>query len=188
MTNKQKQCLLSYLGYYVGAIDGIWGSGSRASATAFQKDYGAEANDKNLLAAVNGAISPVKKADSWEDILYFKKSEFKCTCGGKYCNGYPAEIDMDMVKIVDEIRKRIGKPLNVNSGLRCKQHNTNCGGAKASNHMAGNACDLGKPSGVTVDERAAIAEAVIGNTGGIGKYTWGIHVDNRKVKARWDER
>ena len=39
MTNKQKQCLLAYLGYYVGNIDGIWGTLSETAMNAFKKDF-----------------------------------------------------------------------------------------------------------------------------------------------------
>jgi uncharacterized protein YcbK (DUF882 family) len=95
-------------------------------------------------------------------------------------------MDMDMVKICDEIRKRIGKPIVVNSGVRCKQHNANVGGLSNSQHVYGTAADLGKPSGVTPKEMAAIAEEIMGNTGGIGIYSWGIHVDTRKTKSRWE--
>ena len=35
MTNKQKQCLLCYLGYYVGSIDGVWGTLSKTATKAF---------------------------------------------------------------------------------------------------------------------------------------------------------
>lgn len=40
MTIKQKQCLLSYLGYYVGDIDGNWNTLSDVATRAFQKDVG----------------------------------------------------------------------------------------------------------------------------------------------------
>ena len=39
MTIKQRQNLLAYLGYYVGAIDGIFGSGSREATKTFQRDF-----------------------------------------------------------------------------------------------------------------------------------------------------
>ena len=191
MTNEQKQHLLAYLGYYRIKVDGIWGSGSVGATKKFQEDYGLSPNG-DFDAATEARIKEViatdeepKKKDPWEDIQYFKKSEFKCKCGGKYCTGYPAEIDMDMVKICDEIRKRIGKPISVNSGIRCKQHNANVGGVSNSQHVYGTAADLQKPSGVTPKEMAAIAEEIMGNTGGIGIYSWGIHVDTRKTKSRW---
>ena len=40
MTIKQKQCLLLYLGYYTGEVDGIWGDNSRCATEAFQRNYG----------------------------------------------------------------------------------------------------------------------------------------------------
>ena len=32
------------------------------------------------------------------------------------------------------------------------------------------------------------ADKILGNTGGLGIYNWGIHIDDRPVKARWDYR
>lgn len=197
MTNKQKQALLTYLGYYVGNIDGIWGSGSREAAKRFRLDYGLTsstsidaAGEKMLLAAVAGTAQPVQKAenDEWAGIKYFRKEEFRCKCGGKYCNGYPSELNMDMVRDADAIREKLGVPLSVNSGLRCRMWNQIQGGASNSRHLYGDACDLGKPAGKTVDQMLDAAEDVVGNTGGIGAYNWGIHFDKRGSKARWDER
>lgn len=192
MTIKQKQLLLAYLGYYVGNFDGVWGVLSRTACTAFQKTYSLTADgvfgpatEKKILSVIaSGDTAPV--VDDWDDIEFFSKKEFRCKCGGKYCNGYPAEIDLTMVRYADEIRRRIGKPLGVNSGLRCPQHNANEGGVSNSQHVYGTAVDLGKPSGVTPAKMAEIAEEVMGNTGGIGIYSWGIHIDSRKTKSRWN--
>lgn len=193
MTVKQKQCLLYFLGYYVGNIDGDWGQLSKTSCKAFQKDHGltadgvfGDATAKAARAAVASDKTVTAEVDDWDDIEFFSKKEFKCKCGGRYCDGYPAEIDLTMVKYADEIRRRIGKPLGVNSGLRCPTHNKNEGGVSNSQHLYGTAVDLGKPSGVTPAEMAAVAEAVMGNTGGIGIYSWGIHIDSRKTKSRWN--
>ena len=199
MTVKQKQCLLYYLGYYVGEIDGDWGTLSKTATRCFQQDHGltpdgvfGDTTAKAVLAAVakNEVKQPTTEVapevDDWDDIEFFSKKEFRCKCGGKYCNGYPAEIDLTMVRYADEIRRRIGKPIGVNSGLRCSQHNRNEGGVDGSQHTLGTAVDLGKPSGITVAKMAEIAEDVIGNTGGIGIYSWGIHIDSRKTKSRWN--
>jgi hypothetical protein len=198
MTIKQKQALLLYLGYYTGNVDRDWGKKSKEATEDFQGaeglavdgDFGPKTEKAAISAVANGRF---KKAATktetciagWDGIEYFKKSEFACKCG-KYCNGYPAEVDLDMVKIADAIRKRIGKPIPINSGLRCKTHNANVGGVSNSQHLYGIAADLGKPSGVTPAQMAAIAEEIMGNTGGIGIYSWGIHVDTRKTKSRWN--
>ena len=201
MTTKQRQHLLAFLGYYVGNVDGEWGALSKTACTAFQKDFGGikvdgfggTETDKALKHAVAYGM-PAKEDTStkeenatgnfWDGIKHFKRSEFACKCG-KYCNGYPAEIDMKMVKIADAIRERIRKPISVNSGLRCKTHNANVGGVSNSQHLYGTAADLGCPIGCTPSQMASIAEEIMGNTGGIGIYSWGIHIDTRSTKSRW---
>ena len=175
MTTKQKQALLFYLGYYVGAIDGVWGSGSRESCKAFQKDYfqmkekvdgvcGAE-TEKALTHAVAYGM-PAKKVeetkpsasgDFWDGIKYFKREEFKCKCGGKYCNGYPAEMKEAVVKVADSARAHFGKPGRVISGLRDKTHNANEGGVSNSRHMSGKAIDL-RIEGVSADSLLAYVQ------------------------------
>ena len=201
MTLKQKQALLAYLGYYDGPLDGLWGEKSQRATIDFQRAYMAQedvdgifgaATEKRILDVIATREEQVVKenltdtADGWASIRYFKKSEFACKCG-KYCDGYPAEIDMNMVKIADEIRARIWKPISINSGLRCKTHNANVGGVSNSQHLLGKAADLGCPSGCTPAQMASIAEEIMVDTGGIGTYPWGIHIDTRSTKSRWNE-
>ena len=203
MTVKQRQHLLAYLGYYVGNVDGNWGTLSKTACTSFQKDFGGivvdgfggTETDKALTHSVAYGM-PAKKVDKsvkeditgtfWDEIVHFKRDEFRCKCGGKYCNGYPSEPDELLVRIADAIRKRVGKPITVNSGLRCKTHNANVGGVSNSQHLYGTAADLGCPSGCTPEQMASIAEEIMGETGGIGIYSWGIHIDTRSTKSRWN--
>jgi len=206
MTNEQRQHLLAYLGYYVGNVDGDWGTLSKTACKAFQKDfggitvdgYGGPETDKALKHAVAIGFlrrEPVNDSDTteaetgtfWAEIEFFNREEFRCQCKGKYCNGFPSEPHEATVRFADAIRRRVGKPIPVNSGLRCATWNSIQGGVANSNHMTGGAMDLGCPVGVTPVEMKAAAEAVMGNTGGIGIYDWGIHIDDG-VYSRWDER
>ena len=159
MTIKQKQNLLAYLGYYVGAIDGIFGSGSREATKAFQRDFfqdeskidgvcGTE-TEKALTHAVCYGM-PAKKveettepanSDSYDGIKHFKRSEFACKCG-RYCNGYPTEMKNGVLAVLDRTREYFGSPAVVSSGLRCKQHNANVGGVSNSRHLSGKAVDF----------------------------------------------
>ena len=45
MTMAQKQCLLRYLGYYAGDIDGLWGEKSQRATIDFQRAYMAQEDD-----------------------------------------------------------------------------------------------------------------------------------------------
>lgn len=195
MTIKQRQCLLFYLGYYSGAIDGKWGAKSTAATKKFQSDYGIEddgvcgsVTEKALKHAVAYGM-PEKKAenatgDFWSGIKYFKRSEFKCKCG-KYCDGFPVEPDEKLVELLEKIREHFNAPVTISSGVRCKTHNTNVGGASSSQHLKGTAADI-KVRGKTPKEVAAYCETLLPNSGGIGIYKSWVHVDVRSNKSRWN--
>lgn len=147
MTIKQKQCLLCYLGYYDGEIDGVFGQISKNATAGFQEDYGltpdgifGEDTEAMILDAITGKAKPVESF--WDTIKYFDRDEFKCKCGGKYCNGFPAEPEEKLVKVADRARERFGNKIIVSSGVRCEKHNANVGGAVASRHMGGKAMDF----------------------------------------------
>lgn len=149
MTWKQKQYLLGYLGYYTGAVDGIWGSGSRSAAVRFQQDYDlaldedfGEQSEKRILEVIGKEELP-EKTNFWEEIQFFKRSEFKCTCGGRGCNGFPAEPTERLVRNADAARKHFGKVARVSSGVRCNLRNRELPGSAANSlHMRGKAMDF----------------------------------------------
>ena len=160
MTIKQRQHLLAYLGYYVGNVDGDWGTLSKTACTAFQQDFGGitvdghggKETDKALKHAVaydmfkvdKDTDVPTKEATGtfWDDIEFFDREEFRCKCGGKYCNGFPAEPKEQLVRIADHLRKNLGVPITIVSGLRCPDWNRIQGGVDNSQHMFGEAADV----------------------------------------------
>lgn len=147
MTIKQKQNLLAFLGFYGGSIDGKWGKLSQNATKAFQEAYGISANgvcDSNTENALKHAVcyGMPAKADFWSGIKYFKKDEFKCKCGGKYCKGFPAEPKEALVKVADRVRAHFGNKIIVSSGVRCEKHNANVGGVSGSRHKLGKAMDF----------------------------------------------
>lgn len=78
----------------------------------------------------------------WDNIKYFDKEEFKCKCGGRYCNGYPKEPQRLLVEAADDVREYFDAPVRISSGLRCSIHNANEGGVSNSRHLSGKACDF----------------------------------------------
>lgn len=210
MTVAQRQHLLAYLGYYKMDVDGVWGSNSCASCRQFQKavkitmdGYGGPETDEALKYAVANDLMAVEtmedvtdiyvgnKADKdtnvptktgtfWDNSEFFDREEFRCQCKGKYCNGFPVEPEEELVRVCNEIRRRLGVPVSIvdsgGSGVRCPQHNASpqVGGVANSNHLYGKAADL--HSSKSPQEMARVAEEVMGNTGELGIYSWGIHV------------
>lgn len=164
MTLQQIQNLLQYLGYYTIQVDGLPGPGTTAAVKAFQADNGLDADgipgqltQKALVDAV--AKGRFKSSDrpqegqggaSWSDIKYFTREEFRCKCGGKYCNGFPAEPQEGMVRALDAVRAHFGKAIIPSSGVRCPTHNANVGGVSNSRHLSGKAVDFAVP-GLSAD-------------------------------------
>lgn len=198
MTMAQKQALLAYLGYYNGPLDGLWGEKSQQATIDFQRAYmdtvdgifGPE-TEKRILEVVASGEKPIADkmsatANWWKDIHYFTRAEFRCPCGK--CGGFPVDPDEKMVRTVDAIRAKLGKPIGIvdsgGSGVRCPEHNAEVGGVATSYHLKGMAADLHCATATPAELKKA-AEAVMGKTGGIGLYDWGIHVDVGKY-SRWN--
>lgn len=208
MTIKQIQSLLTYLGYNPGAVDGEDGANTQAAVRRFQQAEGLGVDGiagEQTQAALKDAVwqdrfakdntvpssgqPPDKTGTFWDSIQYFTRTECRCKCGGKYCNGYPAEMSETTMRMADEIRRRAGVPLNNNSALRCQRWNAEQGGVANSNHMTGHAIDLAPIGGnISVSRLQNIAEEVqqemIPGRGGLGTYRWGVHIDDGKY-SRW---
>lgn len=159
MTNKQRQHLLAYLGYYVLNVDGDWGSGSREACKQFQRDrniepvdgLGGPDTDKALRYAVYNDLSkpePIVEDNNpvtgtwWDEIEFFTPTEMACKCRGKYCNGFPHEIQPLLMQILDRARRWSGHPITVISGLRCPEWNRIQKGVSNSQHQYGEAADV----------------------------------------------
>lgn len=116
----------------------------------------------------------------------FSVREFRCKDDSD-----PVFVDMDLVKLLQQIRDHFGKPLTITSAFRTAAHNKNVKGATYSQHCYGKAADI-RVQGVSVEDVADYAETLLKNTGGIGRYPvkkgrpagW-VHVDVREVKSRW---
>ena len=151
MTVKQIQCLLTYLGYDPGPIDGIDGQKTRQAIRDFQAAEGlsvdgvaGEQTETRLKDAVwqdrfakdnivPSSGQPPDLPTWWSKYKWFAPSEFRCPCGK--CGG---------------------------SGYRCQSYNDSLAGSvKNSRHVQGKAVDIitrGVPD-EKVEERLAQRKA-----------------------------
>lgn len=109
----------------------------------------------------------------------FKVREFACKDGSD-----TILIDLELVKILQNIRNYFGKPVKINSGYRTSKHNVKVGGSKNSYHVKGQAVDIAI-NGVHPVLVALYAERL--NAGGIGVYKTFTHIDTREKRTRWVE-
>ncbi len=139
MTNRQKQHLLAYLGFYQVPVDGIWGQKSQEAEQKFRQRF--SVMEEELATALKRAVAEEK--DIWEDIRFFKREEFRCTCGGRGCNGFAEEPSRLLVNNGEMIRKFFGRVVRVSSGVRCPLRNEELPGSAANSlHLQGRAMDF----------------------------------------------
>ena len=154
MTTIQKQCLLAYFDCLPpDAIDGIWGPRSAQATSELQRKldipddgiWGAQTDAavrEQIFSGADLPEEPEKTGSFWDHIRYWTREEWRCQCGGAYCNGFPAEPDQTLAELVDDIRHKAGAPGHRSSGIRCEIHNQNEGGVWNSRHLTGKALDF----------------------------------------------
>lgn len=138
---KKRQEYLKYLGYYKDKIDGIVGKNTKNAYKKLQNEYFVRKKDKDGIYGKNTDILLRNAYKVKKLTKNFKLNEFKCKCKGKYCTGFPSEINDNLLKYLQEVRDKYGS-VNVTSGLRCKEWNKIQGGTTNSRHLKGKATDF----------------------------------------------
>ena len=141
LSKKNRQSYLKYLGFYDGKVDGIEGKLTRAAYKDIQDKYFERAQDRD---GKYGKNTDKLLRSAYNVALFcknFRLEEFKCQCGGKYCTGYPAVLDHQLLANVQSTRDQYG-PTVITSGLRCSKHNSKVGGSLTSRHKSGKAVDV----------------------------------------------
>ena len=121
---------------------------------------------------------------------YFTDKEFRCRCCGELPSASSGQVPALeniyalVANVLDPAREKLGQPITVNSGYRCKEHNVKVGGAVGSQHLRGEAADI------TCDDVRRLKEIIIEN----GKFdqlidygtflhvSWKRYGPNRKQK------
>lgn len=60
----------------------------------------------------------------------------------KLPDGVEANLKALVTEVLEPARRRLGKPIVINSGYRCSVHNATVGGVVNSQHMRGEAADI----------------------------------------------
>ncbi|MSS93104.1 peptidase M15 [Eubacterium sp. BL-380-WT-2B] len=87
---------------------------------------------------------------------HFLMDEYACDCAG-YCDGWPTEMNPELLERVEALRMACGRPVIITSGVRCAARNAEVGGVAWSFHKKGLAADLYCP-GMGVGDLAERAQ------------------------------
>ena len=112
---------------------------------------------------------------------HFSASEFACSCSCGY-GTRPGDVSTELLSLLELMREEYGRPMHINSGCRCAQHNAAVGGVHNSAHTRGTAADIRCTSGA--NRRKLMDLAVMSYASGIGIARIFVHVDVDDVLLR----
>lgn len=113
----------------------------------------------------------------------FKLHEFQCKNKARV-----VLVCTDLVNMLTDARHYFNKPLHINSAYRTPEYNASVKDSSPnSKHMLGIAADIWV-EGVTMQELYDFFDKRYPNSLGLGIYNTFVHLDTRRVKARWDYR
>lgn len=122
---------------------------------------------------------------------HFSPSEFACKCGCPTPRPVAEKNEHLAFVLETQFRLVFKRPVVINSGYRCPEHNAKIGGAPNSRHLHGDAVDLWIP-GLSGQFLAGYVFGLMHNGvipwGGIGTYEAHpnlLHLDLRGEYARW---
>ena len=159
--------------------DGIFGKQTKAAVIAYQESH---------LLIADGIVG----VKTWAALTigeipqspHFKLSEFKCHNGKPVPPEYYGNL-RKLMSMLEEIRTACGdRPITIVSGYRTPDYNKKVGGASKSQHKYAAAADI-KVAGLSPSEVYAKCNTIVGNRGGVGKYTTFTHIDVRGYRSRW---
>lgn len=140
-----------------------------------------------IIEGISGVWIPDEQTLSGrpEDYLspHFRESEFTCN----HCNSLDGlTVPQALLAVLEDVRTYFGNaPVTINSGYRCKMHNTNVGGATNSRHMHADAADI-TVAHTSPNDVMNYLDAKYPDKYGVGNYGSFTHIDVRPGgPARW---
>lgn len=123
----------------------------------------------------------------------FNLAEFRCRCGCLMPHTVMNRISKLVLTVLQPLRNKLGAPIRIVSGYRCRKHNKAIGGVSRSQHILGTAADITMKHKTPYKVYLACSEFLNKNQppgpGGLGRYRGFTHVDIRsrtdKTGARW---
>lgn len=113
---------------------------------------------------------------------FYTAKEFRCPESGILY------VDSELLTMLDELRRRMGKAVYVTSGCRSEEYNAKIGGSPRSRHITkkGQPCTAADIACVKAGYRYELVKHAIDlGFGGIGIYEAHVHLDTRNIATMW---
>lgn len=143
LLTKNRKRIMHDFGYYKGPINTIqdeayWNAILKVNKHFLSKKY----HSKNYFEATDIVLRNLR-AFTRSGCTDFTLEEFKCSCGGRFCSGYPVILKQNLLRNLQSLRDYYNCTITITCGLRCQKYNDLLPGSiKHSKHTMGKAADI----------------------------------------------
>lgn len=179
MTTQQAMSMIKALGFdnasraFTTAVHGFQLGWNLGSALGVDGKFGPETS-----AALAMSYARYRQGLSTMS-AHFSYVEFRCQCGGRFPECERIWMLRGHVRRLEAYRAKVGTPVRIVSGCRCKRRNEEVGGATSSQHLFGAASDIEGLVSLAQREQMHLF-AGLGFQASTGKV---VHVDSRDLSG-----
>lgn len=152
-TVSRKQIMTEY-GFYSGKINSARGGAYHKAVREVNKTFlPKKYHNDTYYKETDIVLRNLRRLSDTGANQYFSLKEFRCSCKGELCSGYPGVLNAGLLKRLLALREAMGLPVVImheaGGGMRCQEKNdATPGSVKNSYHTKWRAVDVQVP-GVT---------------------------------------
>lgn len=152
-TTSRKEIMAEY-GFYSGKINSSRGGAYRKAVREVNKTFlRKKFHNDTYYKETDIVLRNLRRLSETGANQYFSLKEFRCSCKGELCSGYPGVLNAGLLKRLLALREAMGLPVvimhDAGGGMRCQEKNdATPGSVKNSAHTKWKAVDVQVP-GVT---------------------------------------
>ena len=148
LTTVSRKKIMTEYGFYSGKInssrgEAYWKAVKKVNERFLPERY----HNKTYYKETDIVLRNLRRLSETGANLYFSLTEFRCSCDGELCSGYPVVLNAGLLKRLLILRETFGLPVVImnewGGGIRCQEQNDKTvGSAKDSRHVKGKAVDV----------------------------------------------
>ncbi len=148
LTTVSRKKIMTEYDFYDGKINSARGGAYRKAVRKVNKEFLPKKFHNDLYyKETDRVLRNLRRLSETGACQNFSLKEFECSCGGKYCSGYPVVLNAGLLKRLQALREAVGLPVVITheygGGIRCQEINDKTpGSAKDSYHIKGRAVDI----------------------------------------------
>lgn len=151
LTTVSRKTIMEEFGLYDGKINSARGNTYKKSVRLVNKEYlPKKFHSDTYYKETDIVLRNLRRLSETGAKEYFTLKEFRCSCNGKHCCGYPGVLNAGLLTRLLLLREELNLPVHImasaGGGMRCKRENSSTPGSISNSyHTKWRAVDIQVP-------------------------------------------